>query len=214
MPNNAPFLDFQSDIEITDKSNLPHWHQKGKIQFITFRQADSLPQERINDLKKDIALFKSLNPEPWTTEIKRRYNNLIGQTEERLLNKGFGSNRLKNPEIRRIVHDTLHYKADIDYQLLAYVIMPNHVHLLIKSIGDKTTPQILHSIKRFSAFKINRYLKATGKFWLAESFDRIVRNKEHLKHCVSYITENPRNLPITDYELYVNGPLIGSILSI
>ena len=86
-----------------------------------------------------------------------------------------------------------HFDGD-RYHLGDFVIMPNHVHVLLTPLGGFTTVVIATSWKRFSARAINRILGNTGRFWQAESFDHLVRNAKQLDRIRAYIADNPRNL--------------------
>lgn len=198
------FYDPHSELEIKDGGNLPHWHQDGKIQFVTFRLADSLPLCVITELKTKIEEFKNLHPKPWSCDTKREYWNFVGPLEERLLDNGHGSCILKYKEPRDIVKNAILYRDGIDYNVIAFVIMPNHVHVLIQPLGNLSLSKILHSIKRFSAVNINRLMQRSGKFWMNESFDRIVRSPLHLKRCLQYINNNPGTLDTDQFEVYIN----------
>lgn len=190
---------------ISESGYLPHWHQQGKIQFVTFRLADSLPQERILFLKEEIARFNAANPKPWNQETIERFRNLIGPIEEKLLHQGYGSCPLRHAEIRDILVEALHFGDGDKYRLLAYVIMPNHVHLLMLPIGETCLADILHSVKLYSSRRINRKLQTTGPLWMRESFDRLVRNSTELISYIDYIRSNPNHLQPTDYTLYIYG---------
>src|SRR5690606_357506 len=81
------------------------------------------------------------------------------------------------------------------YCLGAYVLMPNHVHLLVRPLNDDNDDaleDILQSWKRHSAALINVQRLRTGSVWMDESYDRIVRDEEHLYHCLKYIGSNAR----------------------
>lgn len=198
------FYDPHSELEIKDGGNLPHWHQDGKIQFATFRLADSLPSCVLSELNAKIEKFKNLYPKPWSSDTTREYWNFVGPLEERLLENGHGSCILKHKEVRDIVKNSILYRDGIDYNVIAFVIMPNHVHVLIQPIGNLSLSKILHSIKRFSAVNINRLTQKSGKFWMSESFDRIVRSPSHLKRCIQYIKNNPGTLDTDQFEVYIN----------
>jgi REP element-mobilizing transposase RayT len=112
---------------------------------------------------------------------------------DRLLDAGStGPLYLRLPGIAKLVTDAIAWRQPLEYRLHAYVVMPNHTHLLI-------TPQIaltkiMHSLKRFTAREANRVLSLTGQpFWQDESFDRLVRNEAEFERIVSYIESNPVN---------------------
>ena len=90
-----------------------------------------------------------------------------------------------------------------DYDVFAFVIMPNHVHLLIKPLGEVTADISVGRIKHFSAMMINKLLGKSGKVWMRESFDRIVRNNDQLQRYIRYILSNPNGLSKGSYEIYL-----------
>lgn len=196
------YLDIHEEVKITSGGNLPHWHQDEKVQFATFRLADSIPQTKISELNAVIASFKELNHEPWTDETKRRYRHLISKNQEQLLDNGYGSCILASKNIRAIVSDAIKAFDGVKYDLVAYVIMPNHVHMLFCPYKEFETSKILHSLKSYTSHAINAALNRSGSVWKRETYDRIVRNDDELKHYRSYILNNPKHLPSDHYELY------------
>jgi REP element-mobilizing transposase RayT len=100
---------------------------------------------------------------------------------------------LRQPDIAKMVIDAIHYREkDLKhYDLHAYVVMANHVHLLI-------TPRVLvsklmQSLKRFTGLEGNRMLGLTGAFWQDESYDRLVRDEREFQRIAHYIEKNPVN---------------------
>ncbi len=97
-----------------------------------------------------------------------------------------------------MVAETLRYWEDVKYDLLAYTIMPNHVHVLFTPlpVGKESDiyhrlPDIMQSIKGYTAWRANRILGRRGHFWQEESYDHFVRNERELKRIVRYIVNNP-----------------------
>ncbi len=191
------------ETEYTFKDNLPHAHQKGVYQYVTFRLADSLPKSVCQELNTRLEKFKEMNPTPWTSETLYQYRNLIGKLESRLLDKGYGSCILKNPSIRAIVEKAIHHNDGKKYDLLAYVIMPNHVHLLIRLREEYTVTSIIQPLKSFTAHQINKESGHKGPIWMKRYYDRMVRNPATLEHYIKYISCNPGHLPPTAYTLYL-----------
>lgn len=198
------FLDPADNIVFKYGSYLPHWYQNGKITYITFRLADSLPQTKDKELEKIKEAFKKLFPQPWEKNTLLRYRKLLSENVERLLDNGYGSCVLASPVVRNILRDTFHYNDGKTYDLIAYVIMPNHVHCMIVPMEGKNAGDVMANIKRYSAILINRKIGRKGRLWLSESYDRIVRSEDHFKHCINYIRDNPRNLPPDKFSLYLN----------
>src|SRR5205814_593617 len=82
------------------------------------------------------------------------------------------------------------YRDLRDFEVHAFVVMPNHVHLLVTPLADVS--RIMQSLKRFTARECNRILGATGSpFWQNESYDRLVRDDAEFQGIVRYIEVNP-----------------------
>ena len=197
------FFDRNKEIEACFSGNLPQMHQDETMQYVTFRLADSLPKSECKEIYERLNCFKRLHPMPWDESTKILYWKKIGPIQQRLLDNGYGACWLKYPECRNILIGAIEYKDNIDYEVYCYVIMPNHVHILIRPLNKRKTEDILHSIKLYSARRINQLLCRNGKFWMKESFDRLVRNNDHLKHCYHYILNNPKFLPDGFFTVYV-----------
>ncbi len=75
------------------------------------------------------------------------------------------------------------------YRLAAWVVMPNHVHVLFET-WQTPLPKLLHSWKRHAALQINRLLGNTGPLWQEEYWDRRMRNEAHFNQAVHYIEWN------------------------
>ncbi|MCF7668200.1 MAG: DUF1156 domain-containing protein [Verrucomicrobia bacterium] len=161
---------------------LPHWEAGSRSQSITFRLADSLPQTVLEKLEAEI-LNSTEEEHTWEVERRKRI--------ERYLDAGHGSCALQRPEIAELVENALLYFDGMRYNLHAWTIMPNHVHVLITPLHENSISSILHSWKSFTAKKSNKLLGHNGKFWQEEYFDRMIRDKAHFDAAVRYIEENP-----------------------
>ncbi len=98
---------------------------------------------------------------------------------------------LRRPDIASLVQNALIYHHDRSYDLHAWVIMPNHGHVLATQLPGKHLPDILHSIKSYTATTANKILSRRGAFWQHESFDRYIRNYKHYANVIEYIENNP-----------------------
>ncbi len=185
--------------------NLPHWTQYGKITFVTFRLADSLPQYIIDNIKTEYESIKQqLLKEGCQKELEflkvKKHNQL-----EKYLDKGYGSCILKNKQYQDIIIQTLEHDNNLMYELHCYVIMPNHIHLLIEPKEQATIQQIIKTIKSVSAHKINSYTNQIGSIWQKEYFDRIIRNEDHYNRVVNYIRQTPSHCSPSEYILWERG---------
>ncbi|MDE6581961.1 MAG: transposase [Duncaniella sp.] len=195
------FYDRNAPLLIRCGGCLPHWLQEGKLQFITFRLADSIPAYKVVEIKNEMDEFLNRHPKPWNNEIVRRYYDLFNKIDK-YLDQGAGECVLKGPEIRRILEETIEYCDGRDYDVVAYVIMPNHVHMLMAVYAE--LDKIIARIKKYSALNINKALNRKGKLWMREYHDRIVRSEFHFDHCLNYIIQNPERLPDSFFTLKIN----------
>ena len=166
--------------------NLPHRTKNGLVQFITFRLADSLPKSVLLEIEEKI---KHLPIEAYKVE-KRKLT-------EKYLNNGLGCCALKNPKMAQVMLEALQYHDKENYDLLAWSIMPNHVHVLIQATSNIS--KIIQSWKSFTgkwALKNNKKLglnipSKAAKFWMPEYWDRFIRDEQHFNNTIKYILSNP-----------------------
>lgn len=200
--DNELFFD-KSDFEHFEwGSHLPHWHQDGKYVFVTFRLHDSLPQEKLQWLCDEKESWLKQHPQPWNEKITKEYINKFGKAVDKWLDNNYGDCLLKKSSNRKIVEDALHFFDGERYNLIAFVVMPNHVHILMKLKEGQEMIEIMRSIKSFTAKKINKSEKRTGPVWQSESYDRLIRGQRHFENVVRYIIANNKDLawvsPIVD----------------
>ncbi len=105
------------------------------------------------------------------------------------------------PLFRKILSESLNLMNGVEYDLLAYVIMPNHIHLIATEFEEKSLEKNLANIKKYTSRKINSITGKRGSIWMRDNFDRIIRNEDHYRNCVQYIKNNPIFLPTGEYEL-------------
>lgn len=104
---------------------------------------------------------------------------------------GAGACWLKDDRIARIVEQALLHFDGARYRLLAWCVMPNHVHVVIETHQGFPLGEVVHSWKSFTANQANKVLGRTGPFWMADYYDRFVRDERHFLAVVRYVTENP-----------------------
>ncbi|MFL6374536.1 MAG: REP-associated tyrosine transposase [Pyrinomonadaceae bacterium] len=110
---------------------------------------------------------------------------------EGYVDSGYGSCFLRDRRVAAIVRDTLLFHHNTKYILHAWVIMPNHAHILAQPLKGVHLPKLVHSIKSYSAQKANEVLSRTGKFWQHDFFDRYIRSTRHFSAVLRYIHNNP-----------------------
>lgn len=156
--------------------NLPHWHPESRWIFLTWRLHDSLPAAVITQLQR----------------IKEPANKRFARAELVLDRVGCGPAWLRDDRIAKVVADCIHQGASTFrfYELVSYVVMPNHVHLLINPCVP--LKRITAGIKGVSSRKANRILGRVGRtFWQVEWFDHWVRKLAEATRIQAYIERNP-----------------------
>ncbi len=161
------------------KRFLPHYDAANKLQVITYRLADSLPQS-VN------SQFQNLDNIQYRKGV------------DDCLDKGYGACLLTKEYNAQIVVDAWKFFDEQRYDLIAYVVMPNHVHLLIKVFNDWPLAKVIHSWKSYTAHEISKYESFNGHLWQREYWDRFIRDENHFAKVVQYIHENPVKAGLVD----------------
>ncbi len=183
---------------------LPHWNQADCYCFVTWRLDDAMPQEKLAEWEVEREVWLKAHPEPWDAVTAREYHGLFSNRLDEWLDACHGKCLLKDSDLRKIVADALTYFDSERYNLAAFVVMPNHVHVLLRLKPGHSLADILHSWKSFTAKVINKALNRTGNLWQPEYWDRLIRNERHFAACLGYIRDNPckAHLGSTTYTLW------------
>ncbi len=194
--NSKDFHPFTPDSTETEKfrRHLPHWVQEGCAYFVTFRLADSIPDHQMAKIREDLAAWNSQNPQPWDYKTYQEYQLRFHEGPEQWLDEGHGECLFARPEHRAIVADAFHHFDGERYLLDAFVVMPNHIHVIFKPLAGHQVSEILHSWKSFTSKEINKVSNRSGTLWQAECYDRIIRDWDDLIHVRDYIAHNPAKL--------------------
>jgi len=171
------------EVTIRDRGHqpLPHWESEGGTYFVTFRLHDSVPDSVRQDVaeRKRLPLKLPKDKRPSVKEV------------EVYLDRGNGECYLQQPAIAEIVANAIQHLNGKDYRLIAWVVMPNHVHLVFKMLPDRSLSKAMHSLKSFTAKESNRWLGRTGPFWQREYYDRLIRDDAELERAIHYVQSNP-----------------------
>ena len=184
------------------RRHLPHWQPPGAVFFVTFRLKNSLPYEAIKALREERELDEHRYFERW---------------EEFLDKAEFGPRWLAQPEIADIVKEALHYRDGRVFDLHAFSILSNHVHVVLEPLdssewhydessksgwqpdqlseseyhSDLPLHKIMQSLKRHTARQANIILGREGAFWQDECYDHVIRDHEEYIRTIHYVLENP-----------------------
>jgi REP element-mobilizing transposase RayT len=154
---------------------LPHRDEPGLIQFVTFRLADAFPVELRSEWEGLLQI----------EDDRQRRIEL-----EDYLDKGRGQCLLARADIAAMIEGALLFRHESQYELRAWVIMPNHVHALFL-VQDAPMWQLVDTWKGFTAKTANKILRRHGPFWQKGYWDTYMRDQDHELKTRRYIENNP-----------------------
>ena len=227
MENDSSFqfnaMDPDSDIDVFHRKR-PHWFQPGAAIFVTFRTADSLPRLVLEKMSERFAHWlqtQNLDPSiascffgnfpdrrnafldslPVATRLLlcRHYHHLFNVS----LDECHGGCELKLPEIAKIVADAILFFDGSRYHLDSFVIMPNHVHVIVQFLNGYDLSVVGQSWMRYTARHINPIVGRQGMYWYPEPFDHLIRDDDHFSYYRQYIASNPESAGLKRGEYFL-----------
>ena len=196
------FFDPHDSISIVER-RLPHWSQAGVLCFITFRTHDSLSVETVERFhadRKSWLLEHGLDPQSrhWRSNLRnlsqREQREFYGTFSTRWhddLDRCEGACVLANGNHAETVRNSLlHFNGD-RYDMIDFIIMPNHAHLLVAFLDEDAMLKQCESWKHYTAHLINQAHGTSGRFWQQDGFDHLVRSPQQFEHFRHYIADNP-----------------------
>jgi len=154
---------------------LPHFDAPGVAQFVTFQLHDSFPVRRRVEFE---AILKE------TDESAKR------RKLEAWLDRGHGECWLRRPDVAELLEKILLEADGRDYRMQAWVVMPNHVHLVV-DVWNVPLVKLINGWKGKSSREANKLLGRGGAFWQQDYYDTLVLDEAHLKRAVRYTEQNP-----------------------
>ncbi|MFN0068251.1 MAG: transposase, partial [Limisphaerales bacterium] len=189
---DSPFTPFDRTrpVAIT-RRQLPHWTQEGATYFVTFRLADSLPVSELDAWRREKEEFLGRLPQPADREALEEAAALFTARLEERLDAGHGRCLLRETSAADEVERCLRHFDGERYQLGSFVIMPNHVHALLRPLAGHSLSDTLQGWKSVSGHRLKQWLQLPDSVWQDESFDHLVRDETQLERFKRYIEENP-----------------------
>jgi len=180
-----------------ERGYLPHCDFPGLVQFVTFRLTDSMPASRRGE---------------WEHLLKIEDDREKRTRLEDYLDRGVGECHLRNPQIAKIAEDAMLHFHNQRYELFAWCVIPNHVHVLVHvwqtplwkviqnwKIHVVTEMRRLHLLERRAPARREEQLSSNSprrcsalqSFWQREYWDTFMRDEEQERKAVRYIESNP-----------------------
>lgn len=184
-------LDPHKPLRIYQRS-LPHWRQEGATYFVTFRLGDALPQPQLDLLKRLREDWELKHPHPRKEQDWEEHVRDIVRRTEAWLDDGYGACYFNEIQHSQILEEALLHFQDERYFVSCYTVMPNHCHVILRPAEGRDLEIILQGIKGVVAHRVNQAIGGNGSIWQDESYDRIVRDGEHLWRSIQYIGRNAR----------------------
>ena len=158
-----------------ERGYLPHCDKPGLVQLVTLRLVDSLPASRRGEWQHLLKI----------EDVRERRKEL-----ESYLDRGVGECWLRDARVAVCVEEAMRFHHGERYELLAWCVMPNHVHVLVH-VWDWPLAKMLQNWKSIAAIVANKLLKRSGSFWQREYWDTFMRDEEQQRKAVRYIELNP-----------------------
>lgn len=187
--------------------HLPHWRQDGATYAVTFRLGDALPQSKLQELKRHRERWEIANPESRDEAQWKAFAKNITAMTERWMDEGYGVCHFRVPSNAELVGNALRFYEDTKCSVPCFTVMPNHIHAIMKPRAGFELETVLKTIKGWLSRQINQRTSnspsqrnagasvhnspnSSQGLWAQESYDRIIRDEEHLYRVVQYIGRN------------------------
>jgi len=224
-------FDPEANVDVSAR-NRPHWDQNGAVTFVTIRLADSMPGAVVARWlaeQDDWLKAHGLDSESGSTKshdspsrgaalaraprhVQRAFHKFKNQRWHENLDNCHGKCLLRQRRCATIVAESLLRFDGQRYDVERFVVMPNHVHMLIQMRPRWGLREQCESWMRFTGRQINALNETSGEFW-SEPFDHVVRNEAQFQYLQEYIVNNPTKARLAegDYLLWIRG--VGFITS-
>lgn len=193
--------------------HLPHWRQDGATYFVTFNLADAVPANKQREIRATREEWERNHPPPRDEQTWVDYARTVFRNAERVMDAGYGRCWFQQSEYAEELDRSLRHFHGKRYELGCFVIMANHGHLIMRPLEGFDLEKELGAIKRTTARFINEKERRSGSssrpaesLWQQESYDRIIRDEEHLWRVLQYIGRNPAKagIPPDKWRRWIN----------
>ncbi|HZO99007.1 MAG TPA: type ISP restriction/modification enzyme, partial [Terriglobia bacterium] len=200
--------DAHATIRIRYGAYLPHWTHEGATYAVCFRLADSLPESVVETWRferNDIVKTAKQMNRPLSAHEQERLDQLFSERVEKFLDEARGECWMQRDEVAAVVAGALRHFDSQRYRLVAWCVMPNHVHAVLQPLPGYDLAGIIHSWKSFSSKEANRVLGRSGEFWQPEYYDHLIRDEQDFVRQVEYVLTNPQRAGLENWKWVGSG---------
>lgn len=184
---------YNAPLTVRYSHGLPHWEVDGGIYFITFRLEDSLLRNAAMRAYKRLRARAQMHRRRGDPSLiaSSSIHRVYVEEFDRQLDIGTGRCWLQKPAVARIVARAIEFYDGDEYELFAYVVMGNHVHLVFRLFKGEQLGAVMGRIKSYTAKRANDVLSRSGKLWQRGYYDCLIRTVEECQRVVEYVWNNP-----------------------
>ena len=170
---------------------LPHLVAEYGRYSVTIRSANSLPRDVLERLEWIHLALKEVNAQSSEAYLLQRK---LFLTIEKYADSGHGFSPFKEGHVADCMQHFLKTYERDGLRFSAWVIMPNHLHLLTEPVAFASVEAFMKTWQQFKGMtghKFNRLLNRSGPFWQTEWYDRLIRDEVEYQKWVTYLKANP-----------------------
>ena len=132
------------DNERVTHGDLPHWYKPGHAHFITYRLVDSIPQVRLREWQaaRQRRIDQPVPSGVTRSQQRERAHKLFYKTYDEYLDKHANVRWLEQTEVADVIRENLYHHHGKLYELIAWCVMPNHVHIVIQPFESGLRPVV------------------------------------------------------------------------
>lgn len=189
-------------VTIRQRNHLRHLDEPQGTYLVTYCLADAFPPGFLSRLyqARDAALEKLSERfgRVSTADVRQIQKQLRRELFEEM-DKGHGRCEMHDSEIARIVANSLEHFHTQRYRLIAYAVMPNHVHVILDTFAGWSWWKVIGASKSYTAKQANRVLERSGTFWQDDNWETLILSDPHLENAIDYVLANPSSARLKDW---------------
>lgn len=180
----------------------PTWNPDANPHFATFRLTDSLSPKILGELtsEESVLLEKAESGDFLSAEEADRWKAFYLDRIDPALNAAHGTCILRDAKVADLVENAFRHFDGKKYHLLAWCVMPNHVHALFTPLADHDPADIVNSWKSLTGYAANKILGRQTEFWQKDVYEHGLTSEDEFKARLKQILHDPENAGLEDWK--------------